>query len=73
MTGNVWEWCWDIYSDTPAGGKTDPTGAASGDKRIERGGNFDSRAGVAFRATRHYVQPNNLRAYYRGLRLVRRS
>lgn len=45
MNGNVWEWCWDNYSDTYyqecAGGVTDPRGsnAVSGG-RVIRGGSF---------------------------------
>ncbi len=38
LTGNVWEWCWDwqgtLTADTPS------TGAASGTKRIRRGGSW---------------------------------
>ena len=38
MSGNVWEWCWDRYSNsTPTGGQ-DPKGAASGTGRVFRGG-----------------------------------
>ena len=41
MSGNVWEWCWDRYSNTtPAGGQTDPQGAGSGASRVIRGGSW---------------------------------
>ncbi|MGP1489766.1 MAG: SUMF1/EgtB/PvdO family nonheme iron enzyme [Treponema sp.] len=44
MSGNVWEWCWDWYDNTPAGGQ-DPTGAVSGTStRVMRGGSWTDNA-----------------------------
>lgn len=42
LTGNVWEWCWDwfdpgYYARSPA---ADPTGPATGDRRVMRGGSY---------------------------------
>ena len=71
MSGNVWEWCWDRYSDsTPAGGQ-DPTGAASGgsSRRVYRGG---CRRGVAVAAALAYRKsyfPEYREGYFGGLGL----
>ena len=44
MSGNVWEWCWDWYSEsTPSEGK-DPVGAVSGSYRVIRGGSWHCSA-----------------------------
>jgi len=42
MTGNVWEFAWDIYGPYPTEPQTDPTGAISGENRIIRGGSYSS-------------------------------
>ena len=40
MTGNVSEWCWDLFEPYSSGTQTDPKGAAGGAYRVLRGGSF---------------------------------
>ena len=74
MSGNVWEWCWDWPSrSTPASGETDPTGVASGARRVIRGGSWEDDALYAARAYRGGNSPNfgpSFSIY--GLRVVSR-
>lgn len=71
MSGNVWEWCWNWYSSsTPTGGQ-DPTGAASGVYRVERGGSWYYNAVSAARAYRVIYYPD-YRFNILGLRVVSR-
>jgi formylglycine-generating enzyme required for sulfatase activity len=54
VTGNVYEWCWDLYgASTYVNGTTDPRGASSGTGRVRRGGSWIDIAfygRIAFRA-----------------------
>ncbi|MDI3503826.1 MAG: hypothetical protein PWP64_762 [Candidatus Cloacimonadota bacterium] len=46
MSGNVYEWVWDISGSYPSGSQTNPTGADSGSDRVIRGGGWDYYADV---------------------------
>jgi formylglycine-generating enzyme required for sulfatase activity len=41
MSGNAWEWCWDLYGSYSASAQTDPKGSTSGSYRVTRGGSYD--------------------------------
>jgi formylglycine-generating enzyme required for sulfatase activity len=45
MSGNVWEWVWDINGTYPSGNQTNPTGPVSGSYRVRRGGSWRTYAG----------------------------
>ncbi len=72
MSGNVWEWVWDIYGSYPSGSQTNPTGANSGSYRVVRGGswyNYADGCTVSYRV----VNSATGSYYFLGFRCVRVS
>lgn len=60
MSGNAWEWCWDLYGkayykDSPA---DNPMGPASGSDRVYRGGNFRCNLDYLRLTGRYHAQEN---------------
>lgn len=68
MSGNVWEWCRDWYGPYPDGPDIDPTGAASGEERILRGGSWLFGAMNARSADRN-LNPPDFRGFNLGFRV----
>ncbi len=71
MSGNVWEWCYDIYGDIDeTDAVTDPVGSLSGDERVARGGSWGEDASLSSVSRRFQSVPD---IYYLdvGFRVVR--
>ena len=71
MSGNVREWCWDWFGSYTSEAKTDPTGAASGNRRIERGGGFRGGGTQDHRSTARSMSYPGDRDNDIGFRVVR--
>ena len=70
MSGNVWEWCWDLWGKYPRKDEIDPEGAPLGDNRVIRGGSWNSSAAEVRSANRDGIAPSS-RDSDLGFRLVR--
>ena len=69
MHGNVWEWCSDWCGNYTSDEVTDPTGAATGSKRVYRGGSWYSDAAFCRSANRDGIAPGS-RNRHIGFRLA---
>jgi formylglycine-generating enzyme required for sulfatase activity len=69
MAGNLWEWCRDWYGPYRGGKVTDPTGAANGMGRVNRGGSCGSGA-AAERSASRASNPPPEKSAYRGFRIA---
>ena len=72
MSGNVWEWVEDWYSESYYGSSpsTDPQGPSSGTNRVRRGGAFSYTPAFLRVSLRLDFAPN-LRASNLGFRIAR--
>ncbi len=71
MSGNVWEWCWDLMGDYSSSAQTNPTGASGWSPfRVVRGGSGSSKSPDCRVYRRIGITPDNT-DYSRGFRVVR--
>lgn len=67
--GNVGEWCFDYYADYGTSAQTNPTGAASGTRRVYRGGGWND-FGKNLRSAYRAAAEQNAPLFNVGVRLV---
>jgi len=68
-SGNVYEWCEDIYGAYPGGSVTDPTGPSVGNSHVMRGGSWRKDGGDLRSAARNFNTPDTI-SYGIGFRVV---
>lgn len=63
MTGNVAEWCQDIYGPYQLSTRPDPCGADTGSFRIVRGGSYDDCVANSHLSVRRWYEPETTVGY----------
>ncbi|HPV14178.1 MAG TPA: SUMF1/EgtB/PvdO family nonheme iron enzyme [Candidatus Cloacimonadota bacterium] len=75
MSGNLWEWCWDWYSDAYYSSSTpnNPAGPNVGNYRVLRGGSWSYDATGCRVSCRNYDRASSVDVYFSdfGFRLCR--
>ena len=69
MSGNVYEWCYDLYGEITSGEEEEPQGTTSGSGRVGRGGGWGDSADYASVSSRGSSSPYN-RYNVLGFRVV---
>lgn len=57
LSGEVWEWCWDLYGAYPTTATTDYLGASTGSTRVQRGGSWEDGASALDTVYRNNSSP----------------
>ena len=71
MSGNIWEWCCDVFDDYTSAGVTDPLGPSVGPHRVGRGGAWNYESKLCRSAGRCRFEPTST-FFFLGFRVVRR-
>jgi len=69
MSGNVWEWCNDVFANYTSTAKNNPTGGSSGIRRVLRGGGWFNEPNACRVTYRNENMPDNKFSTF-GLRLA---
>lgn len=69
MSGNLWEWCQDIYGPYEVENSINPTGVLTGEKRVRRGGSWRDNSNCCRVTFRSRFKPDERREWH-GFRLA---